>query len=184
MSTKQSIQKRLPSLIAALIAALLLVDRIVRLAILFFKGAFGEIHFLAGGEYDISYNFDPELLGEHWMEMGVLLALIVGIVFLIIYLVRPKRSFLIVSLAAGVVSCVVMAILPAAVKESILIYEYNAVRYIPEVGADIAHWIFPARASAVRTEIGYLVLKSFKFIPIILSEGLMLISFFTHCKKK
>ena len=122
------------------------------------RAAFAKTRVLVGGGFKLDYAFHWESLVTYMGGFIAVLLILAAAVCAFAYIVRGKRSLQISTLVLTLASALILLLLPAAVKEGMLFYEFIDYRF------SFMHGIFFSNEAWFD-----ILIQSLKFIPLVLA---------------
>ena len=119
------------------------------------RAAFAKTRVLVGGGFKLDYAFNWESLVTYMGGFIAVLLILAAAVCAFAYILRGKRSLQISTLVLTLASALILLLLPAAVKEGMLFYEFIDYRF------SFMHGIFFSNEAWFD-----ILIQSLKFVPL------------------
>jgi len=161
---KRIIRGRIPTLIALV----LLVTAVFCVGSVALKTSFASVGIMSGGGFEYTYEFSIGKLGQHAVLLSAVAMIAFSAVALIVYLAGSNRRWLIAGGCLCVLSLILLLALPTADAKQMYFYEFLNYRSV---------FKFTPLYSEKTPEA---LIRSIKFIPLIISAVLCAVGFFTE----
>ena len=119
------------------------------------RAAFAKTRVLVGGGFKLDYAFNWESLVTYMGGFIAVLLILAAAVCAFAYILRGKRSLQISTLVLTLASVFILLLLPAAVKEGMLFYEFIDYRF------SLMHGVFFSNEAWFD-----ILIQSLKFVPL------------------
>ena len=162
---KQILKCRFPSVIALV----LLVINLIYTVPIAFKAMFAEVNILAGGGYELHYEFSLSRLGDHIVLVLALSMMLFAAIILLIYLAGGKKWWLLIGGVLCLLSIVCLFVIPGSNEQHMYFYEFLNYRNI------FKYTMFYSTSGTADV-----LVKSVKFVFVALSGALCAVGFFTE----
>lgn len=161
---KRIIKGRIPTLIALV----LLVTAIICVGSVALKTSFASLGIMSGGGYEYTYHFSAEKMGQHAVLLSAEAMMVFAAVALIVYLAGSNRRWLLAGGCLCILSVILLLVLPSADAKQMYFYEFLNYRSVFK-----STFLYSQKTPET-------LIRSIKFIPLIISAVLCAVGFFTE----